>query len=54
LGPPIVGVFGDSELGFPGALVAMAMLLVVMIAMLFRNDRRRTTVHSVVYGLPGQ
>ena len=24
LGPPVVGMFGDSDLGFPGALVTMA------------------------------
>lgn len=46
-GPPVVGAFGDSEVGFPGALVAMAILLAVMIAVLFRSDRRqrrRTTL----------
>ena len=40
LGPQVVGAFGDSDLGFPGALVAMALLLVVMIAVLLRDDRR--------------
>ena len=41
LGPPVVGMFGDSDLGFPGALVTMAILLVVMMAVLFGDDRRR-------------
>jgi cyanate permease len=40
VGPQVVGAFGDSGLGFPGALVAMAILLVVMIAVLCRHDRR--------------
>jgi len=48
LGPPVVGVFGDSELGFPGALVAMAILLMVMMAVLFRNDRRRTVAEPLM------
>jgi MFS transporter, CP family, cyanate transporter len=47
LGPPVVGAFGDSGLGYPGALVVMAVLLVLMVAVLFRDDhrhhRRRTT-----------
>ena len=34
-------MFGDSGLGFPGALVTMAILLVVMMAVLFGDDRRR-------------
>ena len=41
LGPPVVGAFGDSDVGFPGALVAMAILLVVMIVVLARDDARR-------------
>jgi MFS family permease len=40
LGPQVVGVFGDSALGFPGALIAMAVLLAVMVAVLHRDDRR--------------
>jgi cyanate permease len=39
LGPQVVGAFGDSRLGFPGALLAMAILLVVMIAVLRRAQR---------------
>jgi predicted MFS family arabinose efflux permease len=41
LGPQTVGMFGDSHLGFQGALVAMAVLVVVMMAVLFVDDRRR-------------
>jgi cyanate permease len=40
-GPPIVGAFGDSAVGFPGALVAMTALLGVMVAVLLGDDRRR-------------
>jgi cyanate permease len=40
LGPQVVGVFGDSALGFPGALIAMAVLLAVMVVVLHRDDRR--------------
>jgi predicted MFS family arabinose efflux permease len=40
VGPQVVGAFGDSGLGFPGALVAMAILLVLMVAVLCRHDRR--------------
>jgi CP family cyanate transporter-like MFS transporter len=38
-GPPLVGAFGDSQVGYPGALVAMAAVLAVMIAALLRADR---------------
>jgi len=41
LGPQVVGVFGDSRFGFPGALVAMSVMLVAMVAVLFNDDRRR-------------
>jgi cyanate permease len=40
-GPPVVGAFGDSERGFPAALVAMSVLLVAMMAVLWADDRRR-------------
>jgi cyanate permease len=40
LGPQVVGMFGDSELGFPGALVGMTILLLAMVAVLVRDDRR--------------
>lgn len=39
-GPPVVGFFGDSSLGFAGGLVAMAAALLVMIAVLANADRR--------------
>ena len=35
-GPPVVGAFGDSHLGYPGALVAMTAVLAIMIAVLAR------------------
>ena len=38
-GPPVVGLFGDSSLGFPGGLVTMALMLVAMSAVLLRHDR---------------
>lgn len=41
LGPQTVGMFGDSDLGFEGALVAMALLVILMMAVLFVDDRRR-------------
>jgi MFS transporter, CP family, cyanate transporter len=41
LGPPVVGAFGDSDVGFAGALVVMAVLLAVMVSVLFRHDHRR-------------
>jgi predicted MFS family arabinose efflux permease len=41
LGPQVVGMFGDSALGFPAALVTMTLLVVVMMAVLFVDDRRR-------------
>jgi MFS transporter, CP family, cyanate transporter len=41
LGPQVVGAFGDSDLGFAGALVAMTIVLVIMMAVLWRDDRRR-------------
>jgi len=41
LGPQTVGMFGDSHIGFEGALVAMALLVIVMMAVLFVDDRRR-------------
>ena len=40
-GPLVIGAFGDSTVGFPGALTAMAVVLAVMMAVLFRDDRRR-------------
>jgi predicted MFS family arabinose efflux permease len=46
LGPQVVGTFGDSGLGFPGALVAMALLLGVMMAVLGRDDRRTRRLTS--------
>jgi cyanate permease len=46
-GPPLVGAFGDSQVGYPGALVAMAAVLAVMIAALLRADRTSgVTRHS--------
>lgn len=39
-GPPVVGAFGDSSWGFPGALAVMAAMLAVMVAVLLRGDRR--------------
>ena len=39
-GPLVVGAFGDSDVGFPGALTAMAILLAAMMAVLFRHDWR--------------
>lgn len=44
LGPQVVGMVGDSRLGFPGALLGMAGMLVVMMAVLFRDGRRHPTV----------
>jgi MFS transporter, CP family, cyanate transporter len=41
LGPQVVGMFGDSDVGFPAALVTMAVLLIIMMAVLFLDDRRR-------------
>ncbi len=38
-GPPIVGAFGDADVGYTGALVAMAAMLAVMMYVLFRSDR---------------
>jgi cyanate permease len=38
-GPPIVGAFGDADVGYTGALVAMAAMLAVMMLVLFRADR---------------
>jgi cyanate permease len=35
-GPPVVGAFGDSHLGYPGALVAMTAVLAIMTAVLAR------------------
>ena len=40
-GPPVVGAFGDSTHGYPAALVAMSVLLAVMMAVLWSDDRRR-------------
>jgi len=47
LGPQVVGMFGDSSLGFPAALVTMALLVIVMIAVLFVDDRRRVAAQPV-------
>ena len=47
LGPQVVGMFGDSSLGFPAALVTMALLVIVMIAVLFVDDRRRAAAQPV-------
>jgi CP family cyanate transporter-like MFS transporter len=41
LGPHIVGSFGDSDAGFPGALITMALVIAVMIAVLLRADHRQ-------------
>lgn len=41
MGPLVVGAFGDSDAGFPGALLAMAALLALMMLMLFRDGHRR-------------
>jgi len=41
VGPLVIGAFGDSDVGFPGALTAMAIVLAVMMAVLFRADRRQ-------------
>jgi MFS transporter, CP family, cyanate transporter len=49
LGPPVVGAFGDADVGFPGALVAMAILLVVMMTVLFRSDRRHTVAEPLIW-----
>lgn len=38
-GPPIVGAFGDADVGYTGALVAMAAMLAVMMLVLARADR---------------
>jgi cyanate permease len=46
LGPQVVGMVGDSRLGFPGALIGMAGMLVVMMAVLFRDDRRHPTAST--------
>jgi cyanate permease len=40
LGPPVVGALGDSRAGFSGALIAMAVLTVAMMAMLLRDSRQ--------------
>ena len=39
-GPPIVGAFGDSDAGYPAALVTMAVMLAVMMAVLVAADHR--------------
>jgi predicted MFS family arabinose efflux permease len=39
-GPPIVGAFGDSDAGYPAALVTMAVMLAVMMAVLYTADHR--------------
>jgi MFS transporter, CP family, cyanate transporter len=41
VGPLVIGAFGDSGVGFPGALTAMAIVLAAMMALLFRDDRRQ-------------
>ena len=46
LGPQAVGMFGDSNLGFEGALVVMALLVIVMMAVLFVDDRRRAVARQ--------
>ena len=46
-GPLVVGAFGDSDVGFPGALVAMAILLRDD-PLLFRNDWRQHRLGPVV------
>ena len=46
VGPQDVGAFGDSHLGFPGALGGMAILLGVMVAVLRRDDRRSRRLAS--------
>jgi MFS family permease len=38
-GPPVVGAFGDSDAGYPAALVVMALILAVMMLTLVRADR---------------
>jgi cyanate permease len=38
-GPPVVGAFGDSDAGYPAALVVMAVILAVMMLTLVRADR---------------
>jgi cyanate permease len=53
-GPPIVGAFGDADVGYTGALVAMAAMLVVMMLVLFRADRAtRATRPAPFAGLSG-
>jgi MFS family permease len=48
LGPLVVGAFGDSDLGFTGAFVAMTILLGVVVAVLIRDDRTRRPSHDVL------